>query len=130
MKTKIILLFLALLSIPAAHAQVCGAAPHCVVLSWTASVDPSVTGYNIYRQIITTGTCPASVTSTTGYTKINTASVVGLTYTDSAVSNPSTECYVATAVNGSGRESGPSNVASATLNFPPSPPTMLGAVAN
>jgi len=129
MKTKIILLFLALLSIPAAQAQTCGAAPHCVILSWVASVDTSTTGYNIYRQV-TTGTCPASVTNTTGFTKVNSTPIVGLTYTDTTAQNPSTDCYVGTATNAAG-ESGPSNVASATVSFPPSaPPTVLGAVSH
>ena len=40
------LLLLAALFAGSAFAQ-CGTQPHCVVLSWTASVDTSVTGYNI-----------------------------------------------------------------------------------
>ena len=123
------LLLLAALFAGSAFAQ-CGTQPHCVVLSWVASVDTSVTGYNIYRQVLTTGTCPASVTSTAGFTKVNSTPIVGLTYTDSTVSNPSTNCYVGTAVNAAG-ESGPSNVASATVSFPPSaPPTVLGVVVH
>lgn len=126
---KTILLLLAA-SVAAFGQSPCGTQPHCVVLSWTASVDTSTTGYNIYRQVLTTGTCAPSVTSTAGFTKVNTAPIVGVTYTDLTIANPSSNCYVGTAVNAAG-ESGPSNVASATVSFPPTaPPTVLGAVAH
>jgi fibronectin type 3 domain-containing protein len=69
---------------------------HSVLLNWTASPSQGVTGYNVYR----------STTSGTGFVKINSSAVGGLTYTDASVSNAQTYYYVTTSVDGSGDESG------------------------
>jgi hypothetical protein len=68
---------------------------HSVLLNWTASPSQGVTGYNVYR----------STTSGTGYAKINSSAVGGLSYTDSTVSNATTYYYVTTSVDNSGDES-------------------------
>ena len=68
---------------------------HSVLLNWTASPSQGVTGYNVYR----------STTSGTGYVKINSSAVGGLSYTDSTVSNSTTYYYVTTSVDNSGDES-------------------------
>jgi len=68
---------------------------HSVLLNWTASPSAGMTGYNVYR----------STTSGTGYTKINSSPIGGLTYTDASVSNAQTYFYVTTSVDGSGDES-------------------------
>jgi len=81
-----------------------GILQHSVTLSWTASTS-TVTGYNVYR----------STTSGSGYVKLNSALVIGLTYTDSNVLSGTTYYYVATAVDSSGNESGYSNEATAVI---------------
>jgi hypothetical protein len=70
-------------------------ADHSVMLKWTASPSPGVTGYNVYR----------STTSGSGYSKINPSLVGGLSYTDASVVNGQTYYYVTTAVNAAGDES-------------------------
>ena len=80
------------------------AVTHSVSLSWTASTS-TVSGYNVYR----------SLTSGTGYTKLNGSLVSVVDYTDSAVSNSTTYYYVTTAVDGSGNESINSNEAVAAI---------------
>jgi hypothetical protein len=77
---------------------------HTVALSWTASTS-TVSGYNVYR----------STTSGTGYAKINTSLVGGVSYTDSSVTNSTTYYYVTTAVDSSGNESAYSNQATAAI---------------
>ena len=72
-----------------------GGSSHSVLLNWTASPSPGVTGYNVYR----------SLTSGTGYVKLNSSAVGGLSYTDSTVSNSTTYYYVTTSVDNSGDES-------------------------
>jgi hypothetical protein len=73
-----------------------GGSSYSVLLNWTASPSQGVTGYNVYR----------SLTSGTGYVKINSSAVGGLSYTDSTVSNSTTYYYVTTSVDSSGDESG------------------------
>jgi len=80
------------------------ASTHSATLSWAASTS-SVSGYNVYR----------STTNGSGYVKINSALVPGLTYTDSTVTASTTYYYVATAVDGSGEESTYSNQATAAI---------------
>jgi bacillopeptidase F len=75
-----------------------------VTLTWTASTS-TVSGYNIYR----------STTNGSGYSKINTSLVSGVSYTDSTVQSSTTYYYVATAVDGSGNESTYSNQATANV---------------
>ena len=77
---------------------------HSVTLSWSASTS-TVSGYNIYRTTV----------SGSGYTRINSGLVPGLTYTDTTVQPGTTYYYVATAVDTSGNESTDSNQASATI---------------
>jgi putative Ig domain-containing protein len=72
-----------------------GGSSYSVLLNWTASPSPGVTGYNVYR----------SLTSGTGYVKINSSAVGGLSYTDSTVSNSTTYYYVTTSVDSGGDES-------------------------
>ncbi|HTP70383.1 MAG TPA: choice-of-anchor D domain-containing protein [Dongiaceae bacterium] len=79
--------------------------PHTVALSWTASTS-TVNGYNVYR----------STTSGSGYAKINSALVSGISYTDSStLQSGTTYYYVTTAVDSSGNESSYSNSASAAI---------------
>jgi fibronectin type 3 domain-containing protein len=83
-----------------------GVAPvqHSVALSWTASTS-TVVGYNVYRGTVSGGP----------YTKINSAVVAGLNYTDSTVQSGTTYYYVATAVDASGNESVYSNEVQAVV---------------
>jgi hypothetical protein len=77
---------------------------HTVALSWNASTS-AVSGYNVYR----------STTSGSGYVKINSSLLSGLTYTDSIVQSATTYYYVTTAVDSSGTESTYSNQATAAI---------------
>jgi hypothetical protein len=74
---------------------IAAASAHSVMLKWTASPSPGVTGYNIY----------CSAVSGSGYTKINPSVVSGLTYTDATVVGGVTYYYVTTSVDASGDES-------------------------
>jgi len=85
-----------------------GVAQHQVQLSWGASSSSGVTGYNVYRGGVSGGP----------YTKINSALVVGTTYSDSSVQAGKTYFYVTTALNGSGTESAYSNQVQATVPSP------------
>jgi mannan endo-1,4-beta-mannosidase len=120
-------LFLVLLSLSAMDvAAQCGAAPHCVVLTWTAP---------------TTGGAPASYnakrSTTTGgpYTTVGSVTAPTVTFTDlSATGNVlaegTTYFYVVTSANTAG-ESAPSNETSARIpTTAPTSPTGLGAVAH
>ncbi len=73
-------------------------------LTWTASTS-TVSGYNVYR----------STTSGSGYAKINSSLVAGVTYGDTTVQSGTTYYYVVTAVNASGEESTDSNQATAVI---------------
>jgi len=85
-----------------------GVAQHQVQLSWGASSSSGVTGYNIYRGTVSGGP----------YSKINSALVVGTTYTDSSVQAGQNYFYVTTALNGSGTESAYSNQVQAVVPSP------------
>jgi hypothetical protein len=76
-----------------------GGTKHSVLLTWVASPSFATSGYNVYRSNV----------SGTGYAKINSAPVSGLTYTDATVVNGQTYYYVTTAVDSSGDESTFSN---------------------
>jgi len=80
------------------------AVAHFATLGWTASTS-TVSGYNLYR----------STTSGTGYAKVNTTLITGLSYTDNSVEGSTTYYYVATSVNSSGVESTYSNMATANI---------------
>ena len=100
---------------PSAHAQ-----GHSVTLGFTKSVDDTgVTGsgYTAWRA---NGTCPASVTDTTGFTALNSTLFTGTSYVDSAVTGGSTYCYMVTFTL-SGNSSVPSNTAQTVV--PVAPPT-------
>jgi fibronectin type 3 domain-containing protein len=72
---------------------------YSVVLSWGASASSPISGYNIYR----------STVNGSGYTKLNSSLLSGLTYTDTTVVAGQTYYYVSTAVDSSGDESSFSN---------------------
>jgi hypothetical protein len=80
------------------------ASAHFVVLTWTASTS-TVNGYNIYR----------STVSGSGFTKLNSAIVASLNYSDTGVQSGTSYFYVATAVDSGGDESVNSNQASAAI---------------
>jgi Abnormal spindle-like microcephaly-assoc'd, ASPM-SPD-2-Hydin/Protein of unknown function (DUF1573) len=77
---------------------------HSVTLMWTASTS-TVAGYNIYRTTV----------SGSGYVRINSGLIPGLTYTDTTVQPGITYYYVVTAVDASGNESTDSNQATAII---------------
>ena len=80
------------------------AVSHSATLSWTASTS-TVSGYNVYR----------STTSGTGYAKINSSLVAGVSYVDNTVQSGTTYYYVATAVDSGGNESVNSNEVTAVI---------------
>ena len=84
------------------------ATTHSVSLSWTASTSSNVSGYNIYRAVWATSSCGS-------FSKINSALNAGTAYTDATVSNGTSYCYAATAVDSSNAESGYSNIVSNLL---------------
>jgi peptidoglycan/xylan/chitin deacetylase (PgdA/CDA1 family) len=73
-------------------------------LSWTASSNPSVVGYDVYR----------ATTSGGPYTKITAASIAQPQYTDTGVTNGVTYYYAVTASDASGNESRRSSQSAAT----------------
>lgn len=81
--------------------------PHTVQLTWAASGTPDVTSYNVYRATFSNNVCGsyANIGSTLG-------SVTA--FTDNNVTNGTTYCYAATAVDEAG-ESGYSNIAEAQV---------------
>jgi len=78
---------------------------HTVALSWLASTTITVAGYNVYR----------STLNGSGYSRINSALVTLLAYTDTSVQSGTTYYYVTTAVDSTGAESGFSNQAIAVI---------------
>jgi len=81
------------------------AAPtHSVNLSWNASSSPNISGYNLYRAVYTN--------SCGSYSKINSLLNTGTLYTDPNVTDGTSYCYAATAVDTSNAESGYSNIVS------------------
>lgn len=77
---------------------------YSVTLNWAASTS-TVSGYNVYR----------STSSGSGYAKLNSGLVSGVSYSDTTVQSGTTYYYVVTAVNASGQESGDSNQATAVI---------------
>lgn len=89
------------------------ASAHSVALSFTKSTDDTGAtgqGYTAWRL---SGTCPASVTTTTGFTSLNSTLFTGTTFTDSTVI-PGNYCYVLTFTAASA-SSVPSNTAAAVI---------------
>jgi hypothetical protein len=89
---------------------------HSVTLSWKASVPRSsskqdaIQGYNVYRSLKSNQYGNAI--------KVNTNPLPGTQCVDTAVEPQTTYFYVVKAVAGSGKESGPSNQATAPVPFP------------
>lgn len=77
---------------------------YSVDLSWNASTS-AVAGYNVYR----------GTTNGGPYTKINSALITTLSYTDTSVISGNTYYYVSTSVDSAGVESVYSNQAIATI---------------
>lgn len=89
------------------------AGSHSVVLNWTQSTSPAITGNKVYRG-----------TASGNETLLYTSSTPIVTYTDGPFSTGATYYYRITAVNASG-ESGYSNEVSAAVPTPPVAPTAL-----
>lgn len=81
---------------------------HSVTLNWAASASPTVTGYKVYRSLISGGP----------YTLLTTSLVNATSYTDGTVLGGLTYYYVVTAVDSSGLESGYSPQVQAVVPLP------------
>ena len=68
---------------------------YSVLLNWTASPSETVTGYNVYRSMV----------SASGYAKITPSPLEGLTYIDATVLDGQVYYYVVTSVDATGDES-------------------------
>jgi fibronectin type 3 domain-containing protein len=79
-------------------------------LSWVASTSQDVTSYNVYRAAFGPTSCDS-------YTDIGSTSNSITTYTDNVVTDGTTYCYAATAVDPNG-ESAYSNIVQATIPPP------------
>lgn len=89
------------------------ASAHSVTLGFTKSTDDTGAtgqGYTTWRQ---SGTCPASVTTTAGFTSLNSTLFTVASYTDSTVI-PGNYCYIVT-FTAAAATSVPSNTAGATI---------------
>lgn len=78
---------------------------HAVSLSWSPSSSAQVTGYNVYRSLVTGSL----------YARVNPSVVTSLAYTDTTVQNATTYYFVTTAVDANGNESIFSNEALAQI---------------
>jgi pectate lyase len=74
-----------------------------VTLNWNDNGEEDFAGYNIYR----------SITSGSGYVKLNSSLLTSSDYTDSSVTNDTTYFYVVTAADTNANESGYSSEAAA-----------------
>jgi hypothetical protein len=81
---------------------------HSVTLNWVASTSSNLAGYNIYRGTVSGGS----------YTRLNSALIPGIAYTDSTVQAGQTYFYVVSAVDTSSNESAYSNQATAAVPTP------------
>ena len=97
-------IFLALLLL-IAFAATAAAQAHPATITINDNVNPVGTLHNIYRA---SGACPASITSTAGFTKLNSAAIAGSGYVDATPVAGTTYCWVVTAVNGSEETATPS----------------------
>jgi hypothetical protein len=86
-----------------------------VSLTWNTSTGAA--SYNLYRSV-----------NGGAYSQLNTSPITTTSYTDSGLTNGTSYCYEATAVNSSG-ESAKSSPACATPQPPPPPPTPTGLTA-
>jgi len=78
-----------------------------VTLDWDDNNEPNLAGYNVYR----------SITSGSGYSKLNVSLVIDSDYIDSSVTNGTEYFYVVKAVDDADNESGYSNEDSATPDY-------------
>jgi hypothetical protein len=76
-----------------------------VILSWTASSEPDLAGYNVYR---------SETTPVPTITPINSTLLTSPNYTDHGLTNDTLYYYVVTAVDTADNQSGSSNQVSAT----------------
>ncbi|MFC2059965.1 hypothetical protein ACFLTZ_02575 [Chloroflexota bacterium] len=90
-----------------------------VSLDWNDNTEPDLSGYNVYR----------SLTSGSGYSKVNGSLASTSNYTDTGLSNNSTYYYVVTAVDNLSAESGYSDEVSTIPNVAPAVPNGLIATA-
>lgn len=81
------------------------AAVHSVSLKWAASSSSGVSGYDVYR----------STTSGGPYTKLDSAPIAALDYTDSTVQSGTEYFYVATSIASNGAQSGYSSQISVSI---------------
>lgn len=93
---------------------------HYIRLTWTNSTSLNVTQTDIYRAPSTNSVCGAMV-------QIAVSPVATPSYDDATAVQGTSYCYTVRAFNGVD-ESPDSNVAQATIPFPPLAPTGLGAV--
>jgi hypothetical protein len=84
------------------------AASHAADLIWAASASSGVTGYRVYRGVVSGGP----------YTILNSSPISPITYSDPTVGSGQTYYYVVTAVDSSDVESAYSNEASAIVPTP------------
>jgi fibronectin type 3 domain-containing protein len=78
---------------------------HSVSLGWAASGSTGVVGYEVYQATVSGGP----------YTKLTSAPVPAVQYTDPTVESGQTYYYVVTAINSSNKESAHSNEAAAAI---------------
>lgn len=100
---------------------------HTVTISFTKSTDDAGavnSGYTTYRL---TGSCPASVTSTTGAIQLNSTLFTGTSYVDNTPT-VGTWCYFLT-FTAAAASSNPSNTAGAVV-IPASPTNVVVTGAN
>lgn len=72
---------------------------HQAVLTWTDSLNPSGTQYNVYR---TAGAPNGTIISCTNFIRLNGNPVSALTYTDTTIVSGYSYCWEVRAINGSG----------------------------
>lgn len=103
------------------------ASAHSAQLTFTKSTDDTAApgqGYTTWRM---SGACPANVTTTAGFTALNSTLFTTNTYTDSTVI-PGTYCYVVTFTAGSA-SSVPSNTALVVI-LPQAPTNVIIGSSN
>ena len=89
------------------------ASAHSVTLGFTKSTDDTGAAGQGYTAWRLSGTCPASVTSTAGFTSLNSTLFTTNAYTDATVI-PGNYCYVVTFTSAA-TASNPSNTAGAAI---------------
>lgn len=100
---------------------------HSVALSFTKSTDDTGATGQGYQTWRLTGSCPASVTTTAGFTALNTTLFTGATFTDSTVT-PGSYCYIVT-FTAAAATSVPSNTAAPVI-LPAAPTNVIVSGSN